>query len=144
MSAQTERLQALFDPFNEAGAFITLAEDGGEPIMLDLVDSFLVTRAAGEAFWLFFKMVGYNNGPGHAHTIKVVSWAQDDTWLLDLVDDRRRRFHVEQIMPETEPELVEMWRRWRAYRKRHAAGFAPVDEDLLSEHVEIALNWRSE
>ena len=44
-TAKIRRLQALFDPFNEAG----------------------------DVFWLFHKMVGYNSGDGHAHTIKVVS-----------------------------------------------------------------------
>ena len=72
MSAETERLQALFAPFNEHGSFIVLAEDGMETLNLGLVDSFLVTRAAGDAFWLFFKMAGYNNGWHYAHTIKVV------------------------------------------------------------------------
>lgn len=143
MSAQTERLQALFDRFNRHGAFMTLAEDGYETINLNLQDSFLVTRAAGDAFWLLHKAVGYNNGWQHAHTIKVVSWSQDDVYLLDLVDDRGRRFHIEQILPETEPALVEDWRRWRAYRNRHKEGFARVDAELLEQHMEIALKWRS-
>ncbi len=141
MSAETERLQALFDVFNKEGSFMTLAEGDEEPIMLYLVDSFLVTRVAGDAFWLFHKMVGYNNGAGHDHTIKVVSWSQDDVWFLDLVDDRGRRFHIEQIMSETEPELVDIWRRWQAYRKRYQEGFALVDADLLNQHVNIALGW---
>lgn len=143
MRAETERLQALFDPFNEAGAFMTLAEGDEEPIMLDVVDSFLVTRAAGDAFWLFLKMIGYNNSDGHVHTIKVVSWSQDDTWFLDLVDDRDRRFHVEKIFPQTEPDLVDMWREWQAYRKQNKDGFAEVDADLLAQHVTIALGWAS-
>ena len=141
MRAETERLQALLDPFNEAGAFMALAEGDEEPIMLDVVDSFLVTRAAGDAFWLFLKMIGYNNSDGHVHTIKVVSWSQDDTWFLDLVDDRDRRFHVEKIFPQTEPDLVDMWREWQAYRKQHKDGFAEVDADLLAQHVTIALKW---
>ena len=127
MRAETERLQALFTVFNEGGSFMTMAEGDEEPIMLDLVDSYLVTRAAGDSFWLFHKMIGYNNGWQHAHTIKVVSWSQDDVWFLDLVDDRGRRFHIELIMPETEPDLVETWRRWQAYRARHREGFAQVD-----------------
>ena len=93
-AANIRRLQALFDPFNEAGSIMTLAEGDEEPIMLDLVDSYLVTRAAGDTFWLFHKMIGYNNAAGHAHTIKVVSWSQDDTWFLDRVDDRDCRFHI--------------------------------------------------
>ncbi len=140
-TAYIRRLQALVDPFNEAGAFMTLADGDEEPIMLDLVDSFLVTRAAGDAFWLFHKMIGHNNAAGHAHTIKVVSWPQYDTWFLDLVDDRGRRFHIEQIFPAAEPDLVNDWRRWRAYRKRHKEGFALVDADLLAQHVNIALKW---
>ncbi|MCY4091430.1 MAG: hypothetical protein OXF62_11480 [Caldilineaceae bacterium] len=141
MSAETERLQALFEPFNKHGAFMTLAEGDEDPLYLDLVDSFIVTRAAGGAFWLFHKMIGYNNGWQHAHTIKVVSWSQDDTYLLDLVDDRGRRFHIEQIMPATEPAQVEEWRRWRAYRRRYKEGFARVDAQLLAQHVAIALGW---
>ncbi len=141
MSAEKERLQALFAPFNDAGSFMTMAEGEEEPLMLDLVDSFIVTRADGESFWLFHKFVGYNNSGQGGHTIKVVSWSQDDTYLIDMVDDRGRRFHVEEIMPETEPDLVEAWRRWRAYRKRHQEGFALVDADLLNQHVNIALRW---
>jgi len=141
MSAETERLQALFAPFNETGAFIVLAEDGMETLNLGLVDSFLVTRVAGDAFWLFFKMVGYDAGWQFAHTIKVVSWSQEDVYLLDLVDDLDRRFHVEQIFPETEQDLVEAWRRWRAYRKKRAELFEVVDAELLAQHMEIALGW---
>lgn len=141
MSAEAERLQALFAPFNEHGAFIVLAEDGMETLNLGLVDSFLVTRAAGDVFWLFFKMVGYDAGWQFAHTIKVMSWAQEDVFLMDLVDDRGRRFHVEQIFPETEADLVKAWRRWRAYHKNSVELFEVVDAELLSQHVEIALGW---
>lgn len=65
-------------------------------------------------------MVGYNSADGHAHTIKVVSWSQEDVFMLDLVMD---------------------WRRRRAYRKRYAEGSAEVDADILALHVGIALGW---
>ena len=40
------RLQALFDPFNERGSWMTLAEGSEEPIWLGIMEGFTVTRVA--------------------------------------------------------------------------------------------------
>ncbi|MDE0180269.1 MAG: hypothetical protein OXL39_02920 [Caldilineaceae bacterium] len=138
-----QRLQALFDQFNEGGSTMTLAyeDEDLEPVDLGLMDSFMVTRVDGDAFWVMNKVFGYQDGWQHTHTIKVVEWSQDDTYLLDLVDDMDRRFHIELIFPELEPALAEMWDHWQAYKARNRERFRLLDENLLADHMEIALNW---
>jgi len=123
------RLQALFEPFNEGGSWMALIEPGREPVRLGLIDGYTVTRVAphfdagGEVkrvdFWLLFKAVGYDEGFQHAHTVKVVGWSQGDTYLLDLVDDRNRRYHIELIFPDQEPELASDWSSWRRHKMRN-------------------------
>ncbi len=145
------RLQALFEPFNEGGSWMTLIESGREPARMGLVDSYKVTRVAphfdarGELkrvdFWLLFKAVGYDEGFQHAHTVKVVRWSQEGTYLIDLTDDRGRRFHVELVFPDQEPDLAADWRRWRRYKSENRDRFERIDADLLAEHVRIAEEW---
>ena len=145
------RLQALFEPFNEGGSWMTLLESGWEPVRMGLVDSYKVTRVAphfdaqGEVkrvdFWLLFKAVGYDEGFQHAHTVKVVRWSQEDTYLIDLTDDRGRRFHVELVFPDQEPDLASDWRRWRRHKSENRDRFERIDADLLAEHVRIAEEW---
>ena len=145
------RLQALFNQFNQDGSWISVADEGSEPIRLGLFDSYTVTRvaphfnAAGTVkhvnFWLYFKSAGYDQGFQYAHTIKVVSWSQDDTYELNLVGDRRRRFHIELIIPGMYPELEADWKYWQDYKAKNQERFERVDEDLLEEHIEIAEGW---
>jgi len=92
-------------------------------------------------FWLLFKAVGYDEGFQHAHTVKVVRWSQEDTYLIDLTDDRGRRFHVELLFPDQEPDLAADWRRWRRYKSENRDRFERIDADLLAEHVRIAEEW---
>ena len=78
------RLQALFEPFNTRGSWMTLAEKGRTPVRVGIVDGFTVTRVAPQFdaggnvtrvdFWLLIRLSGYDEGFQHAHTIKVVSW----------------------------------------------------------------------
>ena len=136
-----ESLQALFDEFNKTGSTMTLAEDGYETIRMGLQDSYIVTRVQGSDFWLFFKEGGYNNGFQYSHTIRVVSWSQEDTYLLDLVDDQDRRFHIELIFPELEPDLGEAWQHWQAYKAANRERFQRIDAQLLEEHLWIAETW---
>ncbi len=146
-------LQALFDPFNRDGSWMTLAEGRQEPVPLGVIDSYTVLRVAPHFdargnvtkvdFWLFFKALGYDEGFHHAHTVKVVRWSQRDTYLLNLVDDRGRRFHIELIFPEQEPELAADWNQWRGYRTENRERFERIDASLLAEHIEIAENWPS-
>jgi len=145
------RLQVLFEPFNTGGSWMTLAEKGRTPVRVGLVDGFTVTRVAphfdagGEVtrvdFWLLLRMLGYDEGFQHTHTIKVVSWSQDDTYLLDLLDDRDRRFHIELIFPDQEPDQATDWKRWSGYKAKNRGRFERIDAELLSEHTRIAEEW---
>ena len=139
-----ESLQALFDEFNKTGSTMTLAEDGYSTIELGLRDSYIVTRLEGSDFWLFHKAAGYNNGFQYSHTMKVVSWSQEDTYMLDLVDDLGRRYHIELIFPELEPNLGEAWADWQAYKAANRQRFKQIDAQLLEEHLWIAETWISE
>ncbi|GAB4231647.1 MAG: hypothetical protein Kow00109_03870 [Acidobacteriota bacterium] len=44
--------------------------------------------------------MGYDEGFRHAHTGKVVRRSQEETYLIDLTDDRDRRFHLELVFPD--------------------------------------------
>lgn len=148
---EKNRLQALFEPFNAGGSWMTLAENNYKTVRLGLVDGFTVTRvaphfsSAGEIthvdFWLLIKMVGYHEGFQHAHTIKVISWSQEDSYLLDLTDDRGRRFHIELIFPELERNLAADWKTWTGYKAKNHERFESIDADIFSEHLAIAEEW---
>ena len=119
-------------------------DDGpGEPIVLGIMEGYRVTR--GEVtrvdFRLFHKALGCHEGFQHAHTVKVVRWSQEDTYLLDLVDDRDRHFHIELIFPELERDLAADWNQWRKYKTKNMAMFERIDAELLAEHIEIAEEW---
>ena len=145
------RLQALFEPFNTDGSWMTLAEKGRTPVRVGLVDGFTVTRVAphfdavGEVtrvdFWLLLRMLGYDEGFQHIHTVKIVSWSQDDTYLLDLLDDRDRRFHIELIFPDQEPDPAADWNRWSGYKAKNGDRFERINAELLTEHTRIAEEW---
>lgn len=151
IASEKERLQALFDGFNREGSLMVMREGHDTPLPFGLIDSFVVTRvapnfdAAGNVtrtdFWLMFKSVGYNNGYQYAHTIKVVAWSQDDTYLIDLTDDRDRRYHVELIMDATEHDYVVAWRKWHRYKSENASEFAVIDGQILDEHIRMAEGW---
>jgi len=151
IASEKERLQALFDEFNKEGSLMVMREGHDTPLPFGLIDSYTVTRVAPHFnatgnvtktdFWLMFKSVGYNNGYQYTHTIKVVSWSQDDTYLIDLTDDRDRRYHVELIMDATEHDYVVAWRKWQRYKSENAAEFEIIDAQLLDEHTKIAEAW---
>ncbi len=89
---------------------MSLAEGREQPLRLGIMEGYLVTRVAPQFdtggnitqvdFWLFHKALGYHEGFQHAEPM--LGWlpSQEDTYLLDLVDDRERRFHIELIFPE--------------------------------------------
>jgi hypothetical protein len=145
------KLQDLFAPFNDGGSWMSLVEPGRDSVRLGIVDSYTIIRVAphfdaeGEVkrvdFWLFVKTVGYDEGFQHAHTVKVVGWSQGDTYLLDLVDDRNRKYHIELIFPDQDPELASDWSNWRRYKMRNRDRFSLIDADLMSEHQQIAEKW---
>ena len=151
VNQEKTRLQKLFDPFNERGSWMTLAEGRERPMRLGIMEGYTVTRVAPQFdtggnvtqvdFWLFHKALGYHEGFQHAHTIKVVRWSQEDTYLLDLVDDLRRRFHIELIFPELERDLGADWNQWQAYKAQNREMFERIDQELLAEHIKIAENW---
>jgi hypothetical protein len=145
------RLQALFDEFNRDGSIMTMHEGRDTPLPFGLIDSYTVTRlaphfdGAGSVtkidFWLMFKSVGYNNGYQYTHTIKVVAWGSEDSYELDLTDDRGRRYHIELIMDVTEHDYVVAWRKWQRYKTDNAVEFGIIDAQILAEHIKIAEEW---
>lgn len=145
------RLQALFNPFNEKGSWMQMREGRDEPLEFGLIDSYTVTRVAPHFdtsgnvtktdFWLMFKSAGYNNGWQYAHTIKVVDWSQDDTYLLDLTDDRGRRYHIELLFPTLDIALSADWKHWQDYKGENKEMFDTIDTQLLQEHTKIAEEW---
>ncbi len=46
VNQEKARLQALFDPFNERGSWMTLAEGREQPMRLGIMEGYLVTRVA--------------------------------------------------------------------------------------------------
>ncbi|MBI2842697.1 MAG: hypothetical protein HYX78_04795 [Armatimonadetes bacterium] len=152
IASEKARLQALFDEFNRDGSIMVMREGRDTPLSLGLVDSYTVTRlapifdAAGNVtktdFWVMFKSVGYDNGYQYAHTIKVVGWGSEDSYELDLTDDRGRRYHIELIMDITEHDYVVDWRAWQSYKTANAAEFEIIDAQLLDEHTAIAEEWQ--
>ena len=152
IAQEKARLQALFDEFNRDGSFIVLREARSEPLYLGLVDSYTVTRvapyfdAAGNVtrtdFWVMWKSVGYNNGYQYTHTIKVVEWSREDTYEIDLTDDRGRRYHIELIMDATEHAYVLDWRKWQRYKMENASELEIIDAQLLEEHTRMAEAWQ--
>ena len=145
------RLQKLFDGFNMRGSWMRMREGEDTPLDFGIIDSYLVTRVApyfdatGNVtktdFWLLFKSAGYNNGWQYAHTIKVVDWSQDDTYLLDLTDDMGRKFHIELLFPSQDQALVADWKHWQDYKAQNATMFEDIDAQLLAEHIDIAEAW---
>jgi len=150
------RIQGLLRLFNERGSRMEVFGEDKKRLFGELVDSFTVTRIAPHFdaqgkhthsdFWLLWKSVGYNNGWQYAHTVKIVQVTVHDTtencWLIvDLTDDRGRRFHVEIIEPITEADYALDWRDWQKYKAENAAMFARIDAELLREHLQIAEEW---
>jgi len=152
IAQEKARLQALFEEFNCDGSFIVLREGRSEPLPLGLVDSYTVTRvaphfdAAGNTtktdFWVMWRSVGYDNGYQYTHTIKVVEWSREDTYEIDLTDDRGRRYHIELIMDATEHAYVLDWRKWQRYKMENASELEIIDAQLLEEHTRMAEAWQ--
>lgn len=153
IASERARLQSLFDQFNRDGSWMEMREEHYDPLRFGLIDSYIVTRVAPHFdaqgnitktdFWLLFKSAGYDEGWQYSHTIKVVEWSQDDTYLLDLTDDRGRKYHIELIMDSTEPREVAAWKRWQQYRADNAERFAVIDAQILEEHTKMAEDWNA-
>jgi hypothetical protein len=145
------RLQKLFDEFNAKGSWMEMREGDDEPLDFGLIDSYIVTRVAPHFdsagnltktdFWLMFKSAGYNNGFQYTHTIKIVDWSQEDTYLLDFADDRGRRFHIELLFPTQDVEMVADWKDWQRYKTENRRLFDTIDTQLLEEHNRVAEEW---
>ncbi|MCL4552463.1 MAG: hypothetical protein M1305_02760, partial [Candidatus Marsarchaeota archaeon] len=151
IASEKARLQVIFDEFNRDGSIMEMREGRDTPLPFGLIDSYTITRvaphfdAAGNVtktdYWVMFKSVGYDNGYQYTHTIKVVGWGREDTYELDLTDDRGRHYHIELIMDVTEHYYVLDWRKWQSYKAENAAEFGIVDAQLLGEHTTIAEGW---
>lgn len=145
------RLQSLFDEFNGKGSWMEMREGKDEPLEFGLIDGYIVTRVAPHFdvsgnvtktdFWLLFKSAGYNNGWQYAHTIKIIDWSQDDTYLLDLTDDLGRQYHIELLFPTLDIALCADWKYWQGYKLQNKAMFDTIDAQILDEHVRIAERW---
>ena len=152
IASEKARLQVLFDEFNRDGSIMVMREGRDTPLPLGLVDSYTVTRVAPEfdaagnvtktEFWVMFKSVGYDNGYQYTHTIKVVGWGSEDSYELDLTDDRGRHYHIELIMDVAEHDYVVDWRAWQSYKAENAAEFVIIDTQILTEHTAIAEGWQ--
>ena len=152
IASEKARLQALFDEFNRDGSIMVMREGRDTPLPFGLIDSYTITRvaphfdAAGNVtktdFWVMWKSVGYNNGYQYTHTIKVVAWGSEDSYELDLTDDRGRHYHIELIMDVTEHDYVVDWRTWQSYKAENVAEFEIIDAQLLGEHTAIAEEWQ--
>lgn len=151
IAEEKAKLQALFDEFNRDGSLMVMREGCDTPLPFGLIDSYIVTRvaphfdAAGAVtktdFWLMFKSVGYNNGFQYAHTIKAMDLSREDTYELDLTDDRDRRYHIELIMDATEHDYVIAWGKWQRYKAENRSEFDVIDAQLFEEHTKIAEGW---
>ncbi len=146
---EKDRLQKYFDQFNEKGSTLSIKMTGDESFLeLGVYDSYEVTRVVpfvdkegkvtGTVFWLFFKSVGYDAGFQYCHTKKMVKLHQEDTYELDLEDDRGYKYHIELIFPELEPNKAMVWTKWQAYRKERHEWFAGADPDIRETHLQIA------
>lgn len=147
--AHKKRIQSYFDPFNKKGSTLSIKwPENREFLMLGIYDSFEVIRVVpfvnkkGEiirtVFWLFFKSLGYDQGFQFCHTKKMVKMNQEDTYELDLVDDRGYKYHIELIFPELEPELAKTWEKWKEYKEARAEWFASADPQIREWHLQIA------
>lgn len=154
---EKRRIQAALEKFNREGAYIAVYGEDRKYLFRDVLDSLTVTRVApkfdaegnhtGTDFWLLWKPVGYPEGFQYSHTAKIVHQHVDDAlangeWLVvDLTDDRGRRYHIEALLDITEPNELATWRDWQAYRKKNAERLAKIDAEILEEHLEIAEGW---
>ena len=149
--SEKARLQSLFGQFNEGGAWMVMQDRHYAPLRFGLIDSYTVTRIAphfdaeGDVtktdFWLFFKEIGYEKEWHYSHTFKVVDWNQEDTYEIDLTDDRGRRYHIELIMEVSEYDMTLDWKKWRRYKAENKDLFGRVDAHMLEEHIAIAEEW---
>jgi len=152
IAEEKARFQAMFDEFNRDGSLMVMRDGNDTPLSFGLIDSYTVTRvaphfdASGNVtksdFWLMFKSAGYNNGFQYTHTIKVVKYGREDTFELDLADDRGRRYHIELIMDATEYDYVVAWDKWQRYKAENRSEFDAIDAQLLEEHTKMAEKWQ--
>lgn len=134
-------VQALFAPFNENGSWMELRQENSEPIKFGLIDSWTVTRVDGNEFWLMFHEIGYQLEWQYTHTIKVVNWRQDDSYMLELIDDRERTFYTEMLVEGTKRDLHTAWAEWQHEKSQQPAVFANAHDSLLATHTEFAARW---
>jgi hypothetical protein len=137
---------------NRKGSTIRLFEDDGSVLFETVVDSYLVTRATDDAFWLLWKAVWYDDDAHYAHTMKVVEYEIEDTlkhdfeglqWVaIRMTDDRGRKYLVELIEPKSQPEQQAVWKQWTTYRNENKEALARIDEALLKDHQVMAEGWR--
>ena len=142
----TQRLRKM----NLSGTVMTIYSDGGETLQA-MPDSLIPLRVKGDHFWLFWKSIGYLEGPQLCQTIKVVDYFVNaflenekygKQWLtVTLQDDQSRLYLIEIIEPFCEPEAYNKWRKWQRYRKENKEKFKKIDAKMLKKHQLVADNW---
>jgi len=79
---------------------------------------------------------------GQIRTVRRLSRINGDCPdLVDLIDDRDRRFHIELIFPDQEPDQAADWKHWSGYKAKNRERFERIDAELLTEHTRIAEEW---
>jgi hypothetical protein len=130
--------QRMFDPFNRAGAAVTLIA-GGDEILLGPGVEFRVLRAVedsagGVDFWLMWKALGYQEGPQFTHTVRIVSAAAGN-------DQVRLTDSEGQVLVLAPYEDRAHWRDWQKYRRANESYFTHIDAGLLADAQRIADTW---
>lgn len=136
---------------NRKGSVMKCTDKDG--LLFDtIMDSVMITRTEEDAVWLFWKSLGYDQGPQYAHTTKIVEIELDEIieddkngaqWaIVDLVDDRGRKYNIELIHPQLHPDYHKLWVKWTKYKNDHKDAFRKMDDRLLEEHKEIADEWK--
>lgn len=122
--------QRLFDPFNRAGAAVTLLADGQKFRLGPGVEFRVLREDRARGFWLLWKALGYQEGPQFAHTVRIVSAAVGDELRITDADGQ-----VLVLAPY--PDRAR-WRARREYRRQNAATFAEIDAGLLAWASQVA------
>lgn len=135
-----EDFNRMFTEFNKYGSKLQMVQMGkGSTLYLGMVDSWEVTYVEGDAFWMYYKAVGYDEGNRYAHTRKIVSWFKNRGWMCDLVSDRGDEIHIEVIMHRQRLHNFDAraWIRWQKHKEANRKMFERIDDNILFTHLDI-------
>lgn len=128
---------------NRYGSIMKAVGEDGVPLFTTMIDSFTPEGDDGDAMLVFWKEVGYQNGPQFSHTGRFTSIEVDDSledkhdgeqWLIiDMEDEKGRKYHVEMLDKVTNADECEKWKKWTKYKAKNAALFAKIDQAMLDQ-----------